>query len=120
MMIAVVASCVLGEFFEAAAVTILFNIGEYIEDKAVSKSRKGIEALSMIRPDKAHLLKSDGTIITVDAEEIQPDDIIIVNPYERIPLDGIIIDGESSLDTSALTGESIPRNIAKIQMLCLV
>lgn len=113
MMIAVVASCVLGEFFEAAAVTILFNIGEYIEDKAVSKSRKGIEALSMIRPDKAHLLKSDGTIITVDAEEIQPDDIIIVNPYERIPLDGIIIDGESSLDTSALTGESIPRNIAK-------
>lgn len=74
----------------------------------------------MIRPDKAHLLKSDGTIITVDAEEIQPDDIIIVNPYERIPLDGIIIDGESSLDTSALTGESIPRNIAKIQMLCLV
>ena len=113
MMIAVVASCVLGEFFEAAAVTILFNIGEYIEDKAVSKSRKGIEALSMIRPDKAHLLKSDGTILTVDAEEIQPDDIIIVNPYERIPLDGIIIDGESSLDTSALTGESIPRNIAK-------
>ena len=113
MMIAVVASCILGEFFEAAAVTILFNIGEYIEDKAVSKSRKGIESLSMIRPDKAHLLKSDGSTITVDAEEIQPNDKIIVNPYERIPLDGIIIDGESSLDTSALTGESVPRSISK-------
>ena len=113
MMIAVVASCILGEFFEAAAVTILFNIGEYIEDKAVSKSRKGIESLSMIRPDKAHLLKFDGSTITVDAEEIQPNDTIIVNPYERIPLDGIIIDGESSLDTSALTGESVPRSISK-------
>ena len=113
MMIAVVASCILGEFFEAAAVTILFNIGEYIEDKAVNKSRKGIEALSMIRPDKAHLLKSDGTTLTIDAEEIEPDDTIIVNPYERIPLDGVIIDGESSLDTSALTGESVPRNVAK-------
>lgn len=113
MMIAVVASCILGEFFEAAAVTILFNIGEYIEDKAVSKSRRGIEALSMIRPDKAHLLKADGSTVTLDAEEIQPNDTITVNPYERIPLDGIIIDGESSLDTSALTGESIPRNVAK-------
>lgn len=113
MMIAVVASCILGDFFEAAAVTILFNIGEYIEDKAVSRSRKGIESLSMIRPDKAHLLKSDGGIITIDAEEIKPDDIIVINPYERIPLDGVIIDGESSLDTSALTGESIPRSVAK-------
>lgn len=113
MMIAVVASCILGEFFEAAAVTILFNIGEYIEDRAVLKSRRGIESLSMIRPDKAHLVNSDGSTITVDAEEIKPDDIIVVNPYERIPLDGIIIDGESSLDTSALTGESVPRSAVK-------
>lgn len=112
MMIAVVAACVLGEFFEAAAVTILFNIGEFIEDKAVSKSRKGIESLSMIRSDKAHLLKSDGDTITVNAEEIIPNDIILVNPYERIPLDGIIIEGESSLDTSALTGESVPRTVS--------
>ncbi len=112
MMIAVVAACILGEFLEAAAVTILFNIGELIEDIAVSKSRKGIEALSEIRPDTARLLTSEGGI-TVSADEVKPGETIIVNPYERIPLDGTVIEGESSLDTSALTGESIPRTSAK-------
>ncbi len=112
MMLAVVAACILGEFLEAAAVTILFNIGELIEDRAVSKSRKGIEALSEIRPDTAHLLTNRGSV-TVNAEEVKTSDVIVVDPYERIPLDGIVIDGESSLDTSALTGESIPRASVK-------
>ncbi len=110
MSIAVIAALCIGEFFEAAMVTILFSIGEMLEDKAVNTSRRDIEKLSQIRPDTAHIITSDG-IETVDAEGVESGANIQVNPYERIPIDGILYDGVSTIDTSALTGESLPRNV---------
>lgn len=110
--IAVIAAMCIGEFFEAAAVTILFGIGEMLENKAVDTSRRDIEKLSQIRPDTAHTVTENG-IKTVDAERVKTGTEILVNPYERVPLDGIILDGSSSMDTSALTGESVPRNVTK-------
>lgn len=112
MMVAVIAAFVLGEYVEAAMVTLLFTIGELIEDYAVDKSRKSIEKLSKIRPDTATLY-ADGTETEVPAEEVKAGSIIRVRPYERIPLDGIIIDGSSTIDTSALTGESAPQSVAE-------
>ncbi len=109
MSIAVIAAILIGEFFEAAAVTILASIGELFENKAVNTSRTGIERLSQIRPDTAHIIESGG-VYTVDAEEVEKGTEILINPYERIPLDGVIYEGSSIIDTSALTGESIPRN----------
>lgn len=107
MAVAVVAAFCIGEFMEAALVTLLFAIGELLEDRAVEKSRKDIKKLAEIRVDTAQLLKN-GKIITVPAEKVSVDDLIAVNPHERIPLDGVITDGASSIDTSALTGESVP------------
>lgn len=109
MAIAVIAAFCIGEFPEAALVTLLFAIGELLEDRAVEKSRRDIEKLAEIRVDTAHLLKK-GKIITVPAEAVKIGDIIVVNPHERIPLDGVITEGNSNVDTSALTGESIPIN----------
>ena len=112
MSVAVIAALCIGEFFEAAAVTILSAIGEMFESKAVDSSRRGIEKLSQIRPDTAHVI-TEGGIKTIDAEDVEIGAEILVNPYERIPLDGVVYEGSSSIDTSALTGESIPRNVAK-------
>jgi Cd2+/Zn2+-exporting ATPase len=107
MTIAVIAAFCLGEFVEAAMVTILFSIGELIEDKAVNASRRDIEKLAQIRPDFATVI-SNGKEVVVPAEDVVVGSTIVVKPYERVPLDGIIQSGETTLDTSALTGESLP------------
>lgn len=107
MTIAVVAAFALGEFREAAMVAILFRIGELLEDRAVENSRKGIENLAQIRPDTAHKLADAGEQ-TVKAEDVSVGERILVHPFERVPLDGVVVSGVSTLDTSALTGESLP------------
>lgn len=109
MTIAVIAAFCIGEFAEAALVTLLFAIGEALEDKAVSRSRHDIEKLAEIRPDTANLETHHGTL-SVPAQSVKTGDTIVINPFERIPLDGEIISGSSSIDASALTGESIPVN----------
>lgn len=109
--VAVVAAFCLGEFVEAAMVTILFSLGEFIEDIAVDASRRDIEKLAQIRPDTATIVK-DGIETVVPAESVKAGSIITVKPYERLPLDGIVTSGKSTLDTSALTGESLPVDIS--------
>ena len=108
--VAVVAAFCLGEFLEAAMVTILFSLGEFIEDIAVDASRRDIEKLAQIRPDTATIIK-DGIETVVPAESVKAGSIIVVKPYERLPLDGVVTNGKSTLDTSALTGESLPVDI---------
>lgn len=108
--VAVIAAFFLGEFVEAAMVTILFSIGEFIEDLAVGKSRRDIEKLSKIRPDTATVLEN-GQERTVHAEDVVIGTTIVVNPHERVPLDGVVLEGSSFVDTSALTGESVPVNV---------
>ena len=110
--VAVIAAAVIGEFFEAAAVTVLFAIGEMLEEKAVDTSRRSIKELSSIRADTAHIVMADGTIRTTDSEAVEVGTEILVKPYERIPIDGVISEGSSSIDTSAITGESIPSNVS--------
>ena len=105
--IAVIAAFCIGEYPEAAIVTILFEIGEILEAKAVARSRKNIAKLSNIRPDTAVVIKN-GKETTVAAEEVLTGTEIIVKPHNRIPLDGIITEGFTTLDSSAITGESIP------------
>lgn len=109
--VAVVAAFCLGEFVEAAMVTILFSLGEFIEDIAVDASRRDIEKLAQIRPDTATIIM-DGIETVVPAESVKTGSIITVKPYERLPLDGIVTSGKSTLDTSALTGESLPVDIS--------
>lgn len=108
MLIAVVAACCLQEFREAAAVAILYRLGEILEEKAVEKSRKSIDAVSKIQQDFAHLIKPDGTTEKVQAEDVSVGSLIKVLPYERFPIDGIVTDGYSTADASAITGESLP------------
>ncbi len=110
--IAVIAAIFLGEFVEAAMVTVLFAAGEFIEDKAVNASRRDIEKLAQIRPDRATVL-IDGIEKNLPAKEVKVGSTVIIKPYERVPLDGIIISGETTLDNSALTGESMPVDAAK-------
>lgn len=105
--IAVIAAFAIGEYPEASVVTILFAIGELLEEKAVARSRNSIAKLSNIRPDKAVIFES-GKELTVNADQIKIGTEIIVKPHSRIPLDGFITEGATSLDSSAITGESIP------------
>lgn len=107
MTVAVVAAFALGEYVEAAMVATLFSLGEFIEDIAVNRSRRDIEKLSQIRPDNATVIRS-GKELLVGAAEVEVGEEILVKPHERVPLDGVILSGESMLDASALTGESIP------------
>ena len=110
MTIATIGAFVIGEFPEAVAVMLFYQVGELFQSYAVDKSRKSIASLMDIRPDFANL-KKDGKIEKCDPEEINIEDIIIIKPGEKVPLDGTVIDGNSMLDTSALTGESIPREV---------
>lgn len=98
-------------FDEACAVLLFYQVGEWFEGYAVGKSRKSISSLMDIRPDFANLLTDDGSLEVVDPQNVKVDDVIVVKPGERIPLDGVIIDGESSIDTKALTGESLPQDV---------
>ena len=107
MAVATVGAFVLKEFREASAVMLFYQIGELFQSIAVGKSRKNIAALMDIRPDYANIFK-DGKIVKVSPEEVAVGTEIIVNPGEKIPLDGIIIEGNTTLNTSALTGESTP------------
>lgn len=110
MTIATLGAITIREYPEAVAVMIFYEIGELFQSYAVNRSRKSITSLMDLRSDYANLLTENGEI-KVDPEEINIDDIIVVKPGEKVPLDGILIEGECSLDTSALTGESIPRDI---------
>lgn len=110
MSVATIGAFILGEYLEAVAVMLFFNIGELFESYAVGKSRKSIAALMNIRPEYANLVKGEETI-TVLPEEIAQGDIILVKPGERIPVDGIVTEGTSTIDTSALTGESLPKDV---------
>ena len=98
-----------GDYTEAAAVMLFYQIGELFQSAAVGKSRKNISELMDIRPDYANI-EQDGEIIKTDPDEVEPGTIIIINPGEKIPIDGIVVDGNSTLNTSALTGESVPRS----------
>lgn len=110
MTIATIGALILGEHSEGVAVMLFYQVGEWFQSYAVSKSRKSIASLMDIRPDYANIEK-DGKLIQVDPDEVQIGDTIVVKPGERIPLDGKIIKGFSTLDTSALTGESMPREV---------
>ena len=108
MTIATIGAFAIGEFPEAVAVMLFYQVGELFQSYAVDKSRKSIASLMNIRPDYANLIKEEG-IEKVSPEEVKIADIILVKPGEKVPLDGTVIEGESILDTSALTGESVPR-----------
>lgn len=110
MSLATVGAFAVGEFPEAAMVMILYQIGELFQDYAVNKSRKSIASLMDIRPDYANVYRDD-KIEKVNPSEVAIGEIIVVKPGEKIPLDGTVVDGTSMLDTSALTGESVPRKI---------
>ena len=110
MTIATIGALILGEHSEGVAVMLFYQVGEWFQSYAVSKSRRSITSLMDIRPDYANIEK-DGKLIQVDPEDVKIGDTIIVKPGERVPLDGKIIKGSSTLDTSALTGESMPREV---------
>lgn len=111
MSIATIGAICIKEFPEAVMVMLLYQIGEYFQDKAVDNSKESITKLMDIRPDYANKITEE-SIIKVDPHEINTGDIIIVKTGEKIPLDGIVTEGHASVDTSSLTGESLPRNIA--------
>ncbi len=110
MSIATVGAFCVGEYWEAVAVMFLYKIGQYLENKAVDKSRRSIKALMDIKPDYANL-KLNGSIKKVSPDDVSIGDFILVKPGERVPLDGKVTDGNSTVDTKAITGESVPRNI---------
>lgn len=112
MSVASLGAVCIGQLPEAVAIMLFYQIGERFEDYAVDKSEKSINALMEIRPDTANVIRG-GKEITVKAEEVQPGETIVVKPGERIPVDGIITKGSSFLDNSAITGESVPVEIAE-------
>ena len=99
-----------GDYLEAIAVMLFYQIGEWFQSYAVGKSRRNISELMDIRPDYAHI-EQDGKLIEVDPDEVPIGSVILVQPGEKVPIDGIVIEGTSTLNTSALTGESVPRDI---------
>lgn len=99
-----------GDYLEAIAVMLFYQIGEFFQSYAVGKSRRNIAALMDIRPDYANI-ERDGKIVKVDPDDVEVGQTIIIQPGERVPIDGVIVSGESSLNTSALTGESLPREV---------
>ena len=108
MTVATIGAFGIGEFPEAVAVMLFYQVGELFQSYAVDKSRKSIASLMDIRPDYANIEK-DGKVLKVDPDDVNIGDIIIIKPGEKVPLDGIVIEGDTSLDTKALTGESLPR-----------
>lgn len=111
MSIATIGAFFVGEYPEGVLVMVLYQIGELFQSYAVGKSRKSISGLMQIRPDSANLL-TDGIVTEVSPEKVSVGDFILVKPGEKIPLDGVITDGSSLLDTAALTGESLPREVS--------
>ena len=111
MMIATFAAFATGEFSEGCAVMLFYQVGELFQSVAVGKSRQSITEMMSIAPDFANILKDNGEIEEVDPEDVNIGDTIVVKAGEKIPLDGTVIEGESFLDTAALTGESVPRKV---------
>lgn len=111
MTIATIGALIIGEYSEGVAVMLFYQVGEWFQSYAVSKSRKSIASLMNIRPDYANV-ERESKLVQIDPEEVQIGDTIVVKPGERIPLDGKSVKGISALDTSALTGESMPRQVA--------
>ena len=107
MAVATVGAIALGDYAEGVAVMLFYQVGELFQSYAVGKSRKSIAALMDIRPDYANMLGDDG-MTQVDPDEVDVGSIIVVQPGEKIPIDGVVISGSASLNTSALTGESVP------------
>lgn len=111
MCLATIGAFGIKEFSEGVAVLLLYQIGEWFQDYAVKKSRKSISSLMDIRPDYANLIKDNGKVVEVGPNELKVDDFILIKPGEKVPVDGIIVEGTSSLDTKALTGESLPFDV---------
>ena len=112
MAVATIGAFGIGKYHEAVEVMLFYQVGELFQSYAVGKSRKSISALMDIRPDYANLERDGGAIVQVDPDEVEVGAVIVIKPGEKIPLDGTVIEGASSLDTKALTGESLPREVA--------
>lgn len=112
MSVATVGAIILGEYAEGTAVMLFYQIGELFQSVAVGKSRRSISELMDIRPDYANVEQEDGTLLQVEPEEVGVGSVIVVRPGERVPIDGVVTEGNSTLNTSALTGESLPRDVA--------
>ena len=110
MALATVGAIILGEYIEGTAVMLFYQIGELFQSYAVGKSRRNISALMDIRPDYANI-EIDGELEQVDPDDVEIGTVIVVQPGEKVPIDGVIISGNSTLNTSALTGESLPREV---------
>ncbi|MCR5755151.1 MAG: cadmium-translocating P-type ATPase [Acetatifactor sp.] len=111
MAVATIGAMGLGEYTEGAAVMLFYQIGELFQSVAVGKSRKNITALMDIRPDYANIEDADGNLEQVDPDDVEIGTVIVVKPGEKVPIDGIVVDGVSTLNTGALTGESLPRDV---------
>ena len=111
MAVATVGAFALGEYAEGCAVILFYQVGELFQSVAVGKSRRSIAALMDIRPDYANLEQPDGGFEQVDPDEVEVGSVIVVEPGERVPIDGTVIEGTSTLNTAALTGESLPRDV---------
>ena len=111
MAVATVGAMGLGEYSEGVAVMLFYQIGELFQAVAVGKSRQNISALMDIRPDYANIEAEDGSLEQVDPDDVEIGTIIVVRPGEKVPIDGVVVEGTSTLNTSALTGESVPREI---------
>ena len=110
MAIATVGAMILGKYGEGVEVMLFFQVGELFQSYAVGKSRQNIAALMDICPDYANV-EQDGELVQVDPDDVEIDDIIVIRPGEKVPLDGVVLEGTSTLNTSALTGESLPREV---------
>ena len=111
MAVATVGAFALGDYVEGCAVIIFYQIGELFQSVAVGKSRQSISSLMDIRPDYANIEDEDGRLEQVDPDDVEVGTVIVVQPGERVPIDGIIVEGTSALNTAALTGESLPRDV---------
>ncbi len=111
MTVAAIGAICIGEYPEAVAVTVLYRIGELLEEYAEGRSRRSISELTAIRPDHANLLLEDGDTQKVDPQSVKVDDVIVIKTGERVPLDGVVVEGSASMDMSALTGESAPADV---------
>ncbi len=113
MAVATVGAIALGDYVEGTAVMLFYQIGELFQSYAVGKSRRSIGELMDIRPDVARVEDAEGNLSETDPDEVAPGSVIVVRPGERIPIDGVVIEGRASLETSALTGESLPREVGE-------
>ena len=112
MAVATIGAWAVGSFDEAVGVMLFYRVGEYFEDRAVDRSRKQIMDAIDLRPETVNLIKDNGEIEVIPAEDAQEGDIVLVRPGDRVPLDGEVVEGESRLDTSAVTGEPVPVRVA--------